>query len=131
MVLRERVFVTIKPLVMEVRFESSRKETAGMHAEELRSHFWVEQLMVNGQLKPFAGNAFARVVITANKYITDCRKINNRSIRNHRPGRDPFFGFRMAKREGKKLFPQRKRARCGMFFFFGVFRVLPVLASRS
>lgn len=47
---------------MEVRFESSRKETAGMNTAELRRNFLVEQLMVDDQLK-LVYSHYDRVII--------------------------------------------------------------------
>ncbi|NTS42841.1 5-dehydro-4-deoxy-D-glucuronate isomerase [Flavisolibacter sp. BT320] len=53
---------------MEVRFESSRKETAGMHTEELRSNFLIEQLMTDDQLK-LVYSHYDRVIIGGAKPV--------------------------------------------------------------
>ena len=53
---------------MEVRFESSRKETAGMTTEELRSNFLVEQLMVDDQIK-LVYSHYDRVIIGGAKPV--------------------------------------------------------------
>jgi 4-deoxy-L-threo-5-hexosulose-uronate ketol-isomerase len=53
---------------MEVRFESSRKETAGMTTAELRSNFLVEQLMVDDQVK-LVYSHYDRVIIGGAKPV--------------------------------------------------------------
>ncbi|HEY1023478.1 MAG TPA: 5-dehydro-4-deoxy-D-glucuronate isomerase [Flavisolibacter sp.] len=54
---------------MEVRFESSRKETAGMNTADLRSNFLVEQLMVDDQVK-LVYSHYDRVIIGGAKPVS-------------------------------------------------------------
>lgn len=70
---------------MEVRFESSRKESAGMQTEELRSNFLVEQLMVDDQLK-LVYSHYDRVIIGGAKPVS-----SSLSLEAHPELRADFF----------------------------------------
>jgi 4-deoxy-L-threo-5-hexosulose-uronate ketol-isomerase len=53
---------------MEVRFQNSPKETAGMNTAELRKNFLVEQLMVDGQIK-LVYSHYDRVIVGGAKPV--------------------------------------------------------------
>jgi 4-deoxy-L-threo-5-hexosulose-uronate ketol-isomerase len=53
---------------MEVRFQNSPKETAGMNTAELRENFLVERLMVDGQIKLIYSH-YDRVIIGGAKPV--------------------------------------------------------------
>lgn len=63
---------------MDVRFESSRKETAGMNTQELRSNFLLEELMANDKLK-LVYSHYDRVILGGAKPVNEVLSLETHS----------------------------------------------------
>ena len=70
---------------MEVRFQNSPKETAGMNTAELRENFLIEQLMIDDQIK-LVYSHYDRVIVGGAKPVT-----NVLTLETHSELRADFF----------------------------------------